>query len=352
MSRAARLRIISGLDMKGPAALLLQVEGRSILLDAGDGPEEDALLDTAALPPLDAVIVSHSHEDHIDALRRWQPGCPVFATAPVAAMLPAGLDIRPLPQGGESDILGLKLTTGASGHAPGGVWLHFALGGGLLYTGDISLESRTIPFDMPPPARHLLIDASYGFYDTPLKAQEQALIAALAEKPHSLLPLPLCGRGGDILLALETAFADRISLEDNLRQDLEHHAAICAHAGLAAALARQRAFDAQAPIVLAGDPHLRGGRGAALLADWQRQGRDDVQVVFTGHVIATRQPLIEAGLARFVRWNVHPRLSDLHRLAEHCRAEHVTPLFTPLERARWRAELGPRFNDTEEFGIV
>ena len=29
-----------------------------------------------------------------------------------------------------TDVLGIKVTTGRSGHAPGGVWLHLAVGGG------------------------------------------------------------------------------------------------------------------------------------------------------------------------------------------------------------------------------
>ena len=43
-------------------------------------------------------------------------------------------------------------TNGSNGHAPGGVWLHLGIGGGLLYMGDCSVESSLYAFDPPPPA--------------------------------------------------------------------------------------------------------------------------------------------------------------------------------------------------------
>ena len=33
-----------------------------------------------------------------------------------------------------TEVLGVRVRTGRNGHAPGGVWLHLDIGGGLLYT--------------------------------------------------------------------------------------------------------------------------------------------------------------------------------------------------------------------------
>ena len=72
----------------------LNLDGTSILLDAGMHPKEDGL---NALPryqeipfdSADAIIISHSHLDHIGTLpvaQREQPSAPVYLTAPCAAL--------------------------------------------------------------------------------------------------------------------------------------------------------------------------------------------------------------------------------------------------------------------------
>ena len=59
--------------------------------------------------------------------------------------------MRPLPVGGKADVLGIEVATGRNGHAPGGIWLNFAIGNGFLYTGDFSTESILYAYDPPPP---------------------------------------------------------------------------------------------------------------------------------------------------------------------------------------------------------
>ena len=76
---------------------------------------------------------------------------------------------RPLPIGGTTDVLGIAITTGRNGHAPGGVWLHFGVDGGFLYTGDYSTESMLYAYDPPgKAAATVLIDCSYADYQKPL----------------------------------------------------------------------------------------------------------------------------------------------------------------------------------------
>ena len=93
-------------------------------------------------------MLSHGHKDHIGGLsllpELGHP--PVYATEAVARALP-GLPtaaVRPLPLRGEADVLGLAVETGRNGHAPGGIWLHFGIGGGFLYTGDICTKSPSM----------------------------------------------------------------------------------------------------------------------------------------------------------------------------------------------------------------
>ena len=78
----------------GGNSYALDLEGTSILLDAGMHPKEDgadALPRYQELPydSADAIIISHSHLDHIGTLpvaQRDHPSAPVYLTAPCAAL--------------------------------------------------------------------------------------------------------------------------------------------------------------------------------------------------------------------------------------------------------------------------
>ena len=90
-------------------------------------------------------------------------------------------------------MLGIPVDTGRNGHAPGGIWMRFHGGTGLLYTGDYSTESALYAFDTPPKSRTVLFDCSYGDDDTPLAERLKTLAPHLAG--DVLLPAPADGRG-------------------------------------------------------------------------------------------------------------------------------------------------------------
>ncbi|MCL6608546.1 MAG: MBL fold metallo-hydrolase, partial [Geminicoccaceae bacterium] len=149
--------------------------------------------------------MTHGHVDHAGALDRLgelgHP--PVRATAELRALrtLPPG---GTLPLSGTVEIEGVQVATGRAGHAPGGVWLHLAIGEGLLYTGDLFDRSEVWALDPPPRAATLLLDASYGLDPTPLEVRRAALLEVL-DRPRVLLPAPADGRGPELLLFLSEA---------------------------------------------------------------------------------------------------------------------------------------------------
>jgi Cft2 family RNA processing exonuclease len=145
------LLLVSGVGKKGPACFLLETGGKRLVLDLGEGPPPGCLPDVENIGPVDALILSHGHRDHVGGLsllpRLGNP--PVYATEIVARGLPEGINAEVLPVGGETEVQGITIATGRNGHVPGGVWLHFAVGGGFLYTGDYAVESILYAYDAP-----------------------------------------------------------------------------------------------------------------------------------------------------------------------------------------------------------
>jgi Cft2 family RNA processing exonuclease len=342
------LRLISGVGLKGPACFLLEADGKRLMLDLGEGPPPGLMPDVDAIGSIDALVLSHGHRDHVGGMsllpKLGNP--PVYATDIVLRNLPksvaATITARPLPVHGRGDVLGIAVETGRSGHAPGGVWLNFAIGDGVLYTGDFSRESILYAYDPPTrPAATVLMDCSYGSYEAPIATCWDKL-APFATRGPLLLPVPANGRGPEIALeflrhgrtdifvddAMGNAlheFADgaSISLQDNIGDEIKR------------LIDTVKPIDGPRGIMLAGSADGTSGATARLFSDWG--DKPEPAIVFTGYVNPTTPAdhLVKSGRARFLRWNVHPRLTDTAALVRATQAKTVIPAFCD------RAQLAP-----------
>ncbi|HVK92222.1 MAG TPA: hypothetical protein VM468_12605, partial [Mycoplana sp.] len=94
-------------------------------------------------------------------------------------------------------------------------------------------------------------------------------------------------------------------------------------------------------VMIAAGPNAERGVAKALAERMTAEGRG--QVIFTGH-IAGGQPseaMVNAGKARFLRWNVHPRLSEQQLLMEAVRPNRALAAFCdPQAIAELRSATG------------
>jgi len=345
MARApAVLRLISGVGKKGPACFLIEAGERRLMLDLGEGPPPGTLPDIDRVGRVDALVLSHGHKDHVGGLsllpKLGNP--PVYATAIVAAALQNGIAARRLPIGGKADVLGIGVATGRNGHAPGGIWLHFAVGDGVFYSGDYATESMLYAYDAPTTtAATALLDCSYGDYQTPLRECWNTL-APFLERGPLLLPVPANGRGPEIALELMRRGVDDIFVDAAMRNALRQ---LCDGAGASlrddvgddierlAAVVKPIA-DARG-VMLAASADGTSGATARLLPQFEPCSA--VTILFTGYVNPTTpaERLTQSGRAQTMRWNVHPLLSDTVALARATRAKTVIPAF--CDRAKLAA---------------
>ncbi|WP_437890019.1 MBL fold metallo-hydrolase [Phytobacter sp. V91] len=345
------IEVISGLNGKAPAAILIATPQQRILLDAGGGLEPDA--DLWPVPEnLDAVLLSHDHVDHIAGLERLPPGLAVYCTKTTAQALPAGYDIRLIPVRGQFQLADITVTTGSCGHALGGVWFHLAMAGGIFYSGDISMESSLFHFAMPPPAQIALVDASYGLYDVARHTQWDKLQSLLSLP--GLCPVPPSGRAVELALLLARSGRYDIALDAPCMAMLEQMAAHNdgslrpgVEAELRQLLQVLLPFSLQAGVVLAADPDGQSGMAGELRA------RSDFhhRTLFTGHLNRVARQQWLDGEVEFCRWNVHPTLRCLQKLVAALACRRLFPLFTPIDDVlHWQQTLGCEIMMQSYFG--
>ena len=222
----------SGEDSRN--CFLAEIGEHTVLLDCGvrreiaDVSVVYPLLTRETAKRLDAVVISHAHEDHTAALPYlYELGYrgPVYASPETIALIPSFLKkwigyvrhnkgtlpfdhnnadricFRPVSE------FPYPLVCGRDGHVEGGLWFRFeADGRSLLYTGDLTYDSLLLEADPLPEADLLVIDSAYAGKQLVQRDQYARLLETArrvtANGGRLLLPVPVNGRGIDMLVYL------------------------------------------------------------------------------------------------------------------------------------------------------
>ncbi|WP_010277149.1 MBL fold metallo-hydrolase [Paenibacillus senegalensis] len=399
----AKLEVWGGAGEHGRACYFIANGPVSVLLDCGGkrrAGEEYPLWKPEAIPLLTTVFLSHAHEDHsvgLPLLYRMGYRGEVWTTRATARRIAANFRMwqgYAAGQGGEVSYdaedegrlcfryledyasegewfdaaPGIRACWGPSGHLIGSVWILLDVAGcKVFYSGDFTSESSLLRAELPRPehCRNLaaaIVDAAYGArMESQAEVMEQLVstIREVGERGgHVFLPVPLQGRGQELLALLPEALpGSRIVGEVSLLQGLtklkEEPAWL-----LPSALARieraigsirlQAAGEADRSLLASGTPAVIVCPDAQLQTDAaqgfyrllsQPRNAASNAVIFTGHVyedsyaskIIRRyeaDPSHEHCRIFRIPYKIHQGLPDVCRMLEHLKPRVLLPVHT------------------------
>lgn len=336
-----RLTIHGGVGEKGRTCIGVEAAATRLLLDVGvdtsapRGPRHYPAITPEELRQIDAIIVTHAHEDHVAALG-WclangfagrilmtaESGAEAAVTlaayaTPQERALAENTPVETIVPGREFAIGPIAIRAGRSGHVVGGVWCHLSAGGRSLgYCGDVVPDSPVLAMDPLPPCDLLLVDASYGADRVPAAERAAAITGWLGCHPQgALLPTPLSGRSIELIGLIDGPIAIHPSMREALAGQIAAHDWL--KPGIAETLSRRLAgallWEEGQPLppaaLLCNDGMGLAGPSKAALIQAEREGHP---VLLTGHIPkgSPAEALHAAGKAEWLRFPTHPTLQE------------------------------------------
>jgi len=381
MQEHLKVDVWGGAGEHGRSCYLVEGKEISILLDCGGKKECGGLYPQIVadqVRSLNSVFLSHSHEDHMAALplllqygytgdiwltTETHRQLPSYARAWRSYILSQGMkmpyetddweklhyrfiDAELQEDGWVSIFPGLRFCFGPSGHLPGAVWLLLEIEGRLVfYSGDYSSESTLLQATMPDQSllkgRQIdvaIVDAAYGD-----AAEDQSFhLAQLLDKldvvhqrgGHVLLPVPLIGRGLDLIVEINERLPKLpIAAEINLIKEWERliiqlptskqwlrsdsvskfEEALCKVKHIAGESDRRLLLEGEPHIILSTDGMMLN-EPARSYGKWLSDNSKHA-IVFTGHLSEDANAFTGEG-CEFVsyRYKVHQGLPDVQRM--------------------------------------
>jgi hypothetical protein len=278
------------------------------------------------------LMTAQTHRDATDVIA-------AYATPGELARFRAAA-VEPLPVRAAFDLGPLRVSTGRSGHVPGGLWCAFARAGEaaprFVFCGDVVPASPVFAMDRLPAADAVALDASYGD-DAVTAAQRAAEVAewVAAHRQGCVLPTPLHGRSLELLALVPGAIALAPGMREGLEAQVAESAWLVegAAARLRDKLARAHDWRAGEPLpraaLLCHDGMGMAGPAHAILRDALAQRHP---TLFTGHLPegSPGARMLEARAADWIRLPTHPTRGENEAMARATGAKLVLGHSCPL----------------------
>lgn len=343
-----KINLFGGFGEKGRLGVGLSTDNTRLLFDIGikvgaTGRDYYPLIEADEIAALDALLISHAHEDHVGGLL-WLMGQGfqgrILMTAETLAETTqtlnsyaenGQLNTVPFPQtnielfkAGDALTIGeAVITTGRSGHVAGGVWFCADINGRkILYSGDVVPDSPVLEMDDFPLCDLLLLDASYGADAVSGEARAQQIIEwILQNRDGCLLPTPLSGRSLELMAMMPVGFAIHAEMRAALAEQIAVSGAL--RDGVADKLKRalHAAQDWREDQALPRCPlltHDAMGRAGPSAYAMNRAVKTGWPVLLTGHVPEETPAfdMLRDELADWIRLPTHPTLNGMVALWE------------------------------------
>ncbi len=375
-----KLTLHGGFGEKGRTSLSVEHRGYTILLDCGINASSRAgyypAISDAMLSRINALIVTHAHEDHIGAVG-WCIlhgfGGRLFLTAEAREGADAIWSEYAAPEeceralqyshelfsvGRELRLGPFRITSGRSGHIAGGFWCHLSDGlKSILHCGDVAPNSPIFPMDRLPRCGLLVIDASYGCDDVTGAERAAAICAFTQAHPASILPVPLMGRSLELFSLLGQPLALAPGMRQALTAQLRQTDWIAP--GLAGRLfeliGRSADWTLHDPWpdrpLLCHDGMGIGGPAHEIL---KRAAADNHATLFTGHLPhgSPGERMLADRKASWHRFPTHPTLSENLAIVEACQPELVLGHSCPEDMLQMLGRTIPRLDSGVGIGDV
>ena len=329
--------LYGGFGEKGRTSVGISSDTR-LLFDAGikvgaKGRDYYPTIAEQDVAALDAVFISHAHEDHIGALywlcargfkgTFYMTGETLLDAEGMLSQYadPSHQQMHPLATAsikvfnpGESiRIGGSEISSGRSGHVAGGVWFSVTTASKrVVYCADVVPNSEVFVMDPLPQCDLVILDASYG--GDPVSAKDRIRQIGDFISEHSgklVLPVPLSGKPLELMAILPGPFAIHREMRSSLIAQIEVPDALSAQTVQILRSKLDKATDWHEGVALPDCPLMTfdgmGSAGPSIEA-LRQAAVEQVPVLLTGHVpdYTPAQILLEKRLATWVRLPTHP----------------------------------------------